>query len=135
MNRKLLIVVASVLAISVLAVYFLFLADKTPPNAPTLASPTDSFVVERAPGYSLSFFWYEPEQELAYDLQVAANAQFTNVILTKTKLPPASYGIQFAEIGAIIDGTHYWRVRAIDKAGNVGPWSEIGTFVVKTRAS
>jgi predicted phage tail protein len=112
------------------------LVDRTPPDASVLASPINGFIVERAPGYSLSFFWYEPERDgVTYDLQVAADAQFTNVVLSKTKLPPASYGIPFGEIGTLVDGTYYWRVRAIDKAGNVGPWSEVGMFMVKTKVS
>lgn len=56
MKPKLLIAIASVLAIGVLSVYFLFLVDRTPPGAPVLASPINGFIVERAPGYSLSFF-------------------------------------------------------------------------------
>ena len=132
LKTRLLIVIAVVLVASGIATCFLFLIDRTPPNAPVLAGPIDGSIVQRTPGYSLSFFWYQPEQGLTYDLQVAADVQFTNAVLSKTKLPPASYGIPFGEIGTLVDGIYCWRVRAIDKAGNVGPWSEVGMFVVKT---
>ncbi len=129
MNRKLLIVIISVLAISVLALYFL-LSDRTPPDAPILVEPVNGYVVARVPNINfLAFTWYEPELECTYDCQIATDDQFTNVVLEKTKLPPASFFV--GEKETLVEGTYYWRVRAIDKAGNVGPWSEVWMFEVK----
>jgi len=131
MKPKLLIATALVTAISVFAVYFLFLLDRTPPDAPVLVSPSNGAIIKRVPNINfLDLLWYEPELECTYDLQIATDAQFTNVVLSKTKLPPASYAI--GETETLADGTYYWRVRATDKAGNVGPWSEVKMFVVET---
>ncbi len=134
MQTKIIAVIVLVLAIAVSIVYFLFKSDRTPPDPPVLSSPINELIVEVTPGLNgPAFDWYEPEPGLAYELQIAKNAQFTTVALSKIRVPPASYTLKPNE--ALADGTYHWRVRAIDKASNVGPWSEVGVFVVKVAAS
>jgi predicted phage tail protein len=134
MQVKMIAVIILILAIAVSIVYFLFMIDRTPPDAPVLSSPLNGLIVQVTTGLNgPAFDWYQPEQGLTYELQIARNAQFTNIVLSKTRVPPASYAVKPNE--ALADGTHYWQVRAIDKAGNVGPWSEIGVFEVKVVSS
>jgi hypothetical protein len=134
MQTKIVAVVVLILAVVVSILYFLFKIDRTSPDAPVLSSPTNSLVVDVAAGLNgPAFDWYEPEPGLTYELQIAENAQFITVVLSKTGIPPASYTIKPNE--ALAEGTYYWRVRGVDKASNAGPWSEVGVFVVKVAAS
>jgi len=93
-----------------------FIYDVTPPLAPTLITPTGSIFL-RAPSVVLQ--WVAPVDTgspLAYHLDVGGriyDVQATTFIVT---LPT---------------GVYTWRVRAVDAAGNVGPWSNSAVFEVE----
>jgi ABC-type antimicrobial peptide transport system permease subunit len=54
--------------------------------------------------------------------------EFTSIALQKTGLTASAYELALAE--TLMAGTYYWRVRAIDGAGNAGLWSESWSFTV-----
>ncbi len=101
-----------------------FTYDITPPLTPTLITPTGG-VFLRTP--LLRFQWAAPEDSgspLAYHLEVGAHTgssvRLYNASTTTftTTLPTDVYT---------------WRVRALDAAGNAGPWSDPGVFEVEIK--
>jgi hypothetical protein len=99
-----------------------FTYDITPPLTPTLITPTGS-VFLRTP--SLVFQWTAPEDAgspLAYRLEVVAHADAGVRVYTA---PTTMYTV------TLPTDVYTWRVRAIDAAGNVGPWSMVGSFEVE----
>ena len=92
-----------------------FTMDTTSPLTPTLITPTGSLLL-RTP--LLTFRW-EPLADtgspLTYYLEVGSRLFETSGTELVTALP---------------SGTYTWRVRAIDAAGNVGPWSLDAVFEV-----
>lgn len=87
-----------------------FWVDGTPPAEPVVVGPSSSMVVM---GIAVDFSWSEPSGEqhgtpLRYDVAVDDGLYATTGTTLTLRL-----GI----------GQHQWRVRALDGAGNVGPWS------------
>jgi hypothetical protein len=92
-----------------------FTMDTTVPLTPTLITPTGSLLL-RTP--LLTFRW-EPLVDggapLTYQLAVGARLFETSKTVFTTTL---------------LSDVYTWRVRAVDAAGNVGPWSLEATFAV-----
>ena len=100
---------------------FLFMMDASAPAAVTLFAP-----VTRQP---VEFSWnpcIDPSG-VTYALQISRDASFSTVILEKTGLTTAAYRVADAE-KLEGDVPFYWRVRAVDLAGNVGEWSNGSSF-------
>ena len=97
-----------------------FIIDTIPPGTVTLASPSNG-ASTADPTPTLS--WYSASGANTYILQLDENPSFSSVNYqvetssTSHTLPP------------ILDGTHYWRVRAKDLAGNLGSWSSVRYFI------
>ncbi|HOU12517.1 MAG TPA: N-acetylmuramoyl-L-alanine amidase [Anaerolineae bacterium] len=95
-----------------------FTYDVTPPLTPTLITPTGG-VFLRTP--SLVFQWTAPEDvgsPLAYQLDVGMRVFSAPTTIYTAALPT---------------GVYTWRVRAVDAAGNVGPWSLSDVFEVEVK--
>jgi len=102
-----------------------FTAESIPPAAPSLFTPrTGSQVDSLTP----AFDWSDAQDPsgVTYSLELAHNDRFAPVVLAKTGLGASQYTL--AEAEKLEPGTYYWRVRAIDNAGNIGQWSFIFTF-------
>ncbi|MEP6984142.1 MAG: hypothetical protein ABI970_00990, partial [Chloroflexota bacterium] len=74
-----------------------------------------------------TFIWTTIANATSYELQVATDAQFSNLVFSlsgtsNTQTPAASLGV---------DHLYYWRVRGLSSAGN-GLWS-VGTFTLDTQ--
>ena len=89
----------------------------------SLVSPTDESVVT---GETITFTWPVVANAERYEFEIS---QFNNLdpytwrgIVTKPEVTPDI---------VLEDKTYYWRVRAIDAAGNTGDWCGICTFGVK----
>ncbi len=69
---------------------------------------------------------------VSYTLQVATDANFTNIVLEEAGLPQSEYAMSEGEKLASTKATapYYWRVRAVDGASNEGDWSPSGLFSV-----
>jgi hypothetical protein len=60
-----------------------------------------------------------------YEVQVAADAGFNPQLFTiSTKNTRATWN------QALLSGTYWWRVHAVDSNGNVSPWSDAQSFVI-----
>ncbi len=56
-----------------------------------------------------------------YDLQVASDSNFKNIVIEHLALTSSEYKSTDAE--ALPRGEYYWRVRAVDGAGNTSDWT------------
>jgi hypothetical protein len=101
--------------------------DNMPPPIPSLISPTNgAYIIDNTP--TLDWFDVSDPSGVTYDLTIARDVEFTSIALQKTGLISSNYELAVAE--ALAPDTYYWRVRAIDGAGNAGLWSESWSFTV-----
>ncbi|MGB2827376.1 MAG: IPT/TIG domain-containing protein [Dehalococcoidales bacterium] len=101
------------------------------PKAPALLLPESDSKAE-AEAY---FDWEDVaslSSSVTYHIQVASVENFTELIMEKEGLADSEYTVAKGEKLAAVkkDAPYYWRVRAIDDAGNEGEWSAPGSFVV-----
>ena len=101
------------------ALPFMIEIDTTKPGRPTPTSPANgSNTGDNTP----TFMWTDPGDADSYQIQAATNPFFTankrEAYSNTTDWTPAA-GSEF------FDGKWYWRVRAMDTAGNVGLWSVV----------
>jgi hypothetical protein len=103
-----------------------FIIDTAAPAAPILISPNDGAKTgDKTP----EFKWSEvtdPSGEVTYVLQIADNSEFSSPEVETSAITGGSYTVTEKLDG----GTHYWRVKAVDGAGNSSPWSETWSFKV-----
>ncbi|MGC9399159.1 MAG: N-acetylmuramoyl-L-alanine amidase [Anaerolineae bacterium] len=93
-----------------------FTLDRVVPTAPTPLTPTGGITLT-TPAATLQ--WSPPPDDGApLSYEVALDNVTRTVHSTMTTI-------------AVGSGTHVWRVRAVDAAANVGPWSEEARFNVK----
>jgi len=103
--------------------------DNTPPSIPSLISPTNgASMIDNTP----LFDWSDVSDSsgVTYDLSIARDAGFVSTALLKNGITASTYTLISAE--ALVTGKYYWRVRAVDGAGNVGSWSENWSFTVSS---
>ena len=107
-----------------------FTVEDTPPPLPVLLLPEDDTSGGMFGGFRPDLSWgpVEDPSGVTYDLQLGADPEFTAPILEKTGLAAPAYSL--ADEEALSRGKYYWRVRAVDQAGNASPWT--GEFEVKS---
>jgi hypothetical protein len=107
--------------------------DITPPPAPDLLGPPVGATFDY-PGRNLTLDWSDvadPSGVAAYHLQFSPNAGFVNDFNAELNgwfepwLPTS-----VAVFTAGHSGTFFWRVQALDRAGNLGPWSAVRSLTV-----
>ena len=107
---------------------YLFFTDTTPPPAPVLLSPpnyatindnTPTFVWENVYDFS----------GVTYTLQYSTDNAF-QIATTIENLFENTYTV--ADENALSENTYYWRVRAVDGAGNVSNWLDNWQFRIDT---
>jgi len=91
------------------------LLDMHPPAAPLIID---------AGGVPGQFNWNSVDDAVAYILEYAFNSEFIDSV-NLTGPYPNGLAIDPADLAY---GTWYWRVRTIDAAGNMSPWSDVATF-------
>jgi len=101
------------------------------PEAPALLLPESGSKAEA----EVYFDWEDVASlslPVAYHIQVASAEDFTELIMEKKGLTDSEYTVDKGEKLAAVkkDAPYYWRVRAIDDAGNEGEWSASGSFIV-----
>jgi hypothetical protein len=104
--------------------------DSTPPGTPTLLRPQYG-----ANSNGETFFdWSDVSDPsgVTYQLQVAGDIDFSSLLIDKQGISLSEYTVTQAEKlpRTSGDSPYYWRVRAIDGAGNAGDWSSPGAFYV-----
>ncbi|MDQ7798542.1 MAG: Ig-like domain-containing protein [Candidatus Edwardsbacteria bacterium] len=99
-----------------------FTVDTKAPAVPALATPADAASLNTN---MPQFVWRSSAQAVRYQLQLAKNTSFspleTDSALADTSAVPA-WGVN--------DGTHYWRVRCRDLAGNWSAYSNYRTVSI-----
>ncbi len=106
-----------------------FYMESMPPPTPQPKQPMD----EKLGGGK--FEWYavvDLSLPVTYDLQIATNASFTDILVAHTGLANAEYTLlEEEELESTSDEEpYYWRVRAVDAASNAGNWSSATSFTV-----
>ena len=98
-----------------------FTIATTPPEAPLLKKPVDGATLTNT---RPKLTWESAAEASHYELQLDPDPAFP--------LPPVSVGgkTHYRPPETLPVGIYYWRVRAIDQAGNVSAWSAAASFSV-----
>jgi hypothetical protein len=110
---------------------FDFVMESTPPGTPLLLLPLADEKAESKTGFD----WEDVtdiSEPVTYNLQVATDADFTNILVNKTGLTTSAYTLIEEEKleSTSQEEPYYWRVRAVDAASNASAWSYASTFYV-----
>jgi len=97
--------------------------DTTPTAAPVLINPADG---SGTPDTTPLYTWRGVPGAVTYHIQIANDAGFASIEAEDT----AVAGRTFVQPTPLGYGTYYWRVRAIDAAGNISAWSADNQFDV-----
>jgi hypothetical protein len=102
--------------------------DTTAPPKPSLQSPANG---EKTSDTTPTFDWSDVSDPSGanYSLQMDDNADFSSPIISKEELAQSTYTL--AEGEALSKGTYYWRVKAVDGAGNTAGWTDSFSFTEK----
>jgi hypothetical protein len=115
-----------------------FFMEQTAPAVPKLLVPASG---EEAKSRTV-FEWenvtkdVNDDDELSlpvtYDIQIATDDEFSNVVLERTGLTTSGYALLEEEAleSTKKEAPYNWRVRAVDAASNVGDWTNPRTFYV-----
>lgn len=110
----------------IVLIFFLYPStDITPPSAPILLSPTNRDTVsDNTP----TFAWIEVSDAsgVTYTIQVSNNKDFADTVINRLGRTTSTFTHQ----SSLPDGKYFWRVQAVDGAGNKGPFSEVFAFTV-----
>ncbi|MCS7131387.1 MAG: S8 family serine peptidase, partial [Hadesarchaea archaeon] len=101
-------------------------ADSTPPPAPALVWPSTG---QNKHDSTPNLDWDpvdDPSAPITYDVQVDDDADFGSPVVDVTGITTDNYRVA----AGLAEGVWYWRVRAVDNAGNVGSWAENRWFRV-----
>lgn len=96
--------------------------DKNAPSTPILKYPAKDSVIQQT---EIEFSWLQTEIQATYQFQVFDQADVNEPIIDK-EINDTTCFVKFAG-----DGKYYWKVRAIDKASNIGPYSALYPFTIK----
>jgi hypothetical protein len=113
-----------------------FSIEKSPPPAPALILPLNDSLT-KAEAY---FQWQiitDSSVPVTYNLQIASNQNFVNIILQKTGLQSTEYTLNDKETltADFKNAAYFWRVKAIDGAKNESEWSVPRIFYVSVPQS
>lgn len=113
-----------------------FIIDKTPPPAPVLVSPTNGATVNSgratltwnavtdlgSPPSGTAYYNVLLDRSSACITTQVCTGNYQGGTLTGTSIPSSSSV-------SLFQGTWYWGVQAVDRAGNAGPWSAPFSFL------
>ncbi|NLR66546.1 hypothetical protein HGH92_19710 [Chitinophaga varians] len=77
------------------------------------------------------FTWSAVPEAGSYDIMIAADTGFTNILAQRASLPVTRY----VPLQPLPAGKLYWRVKAVDASGNGSPWSARYSYTVATIAN
>jgi len=106
-----------------------FTMESQAPPVPVLLLPKVADTAE-AKAY---FDWEDVTDPsgVSYTLQVASDANFTNIVLEREGLPASGYTLSKEEkLESTGKEAYYWRIKAVDGARNESEWSSPGLFYV-----
>jgi hypothetical protein len=100
-----------------------FMMETTPPSLPQVVSPKDGSRVGLFDRAAPTFEWtaVSDPSGVTYSLQISSQSDFATTLLTKEDLTESKYTLPDAE--ALSRGQYYWKIKAVDGAGNDSGWS------------
>jgi hypothetical protein len=100
-----------------------FTVESIPPPTPKLLSPETGTRHGFMGRTILAFDWeaVDDPSGVSYKLELSQNSDFSGSIIRKESLILPQYTLTEEE--ALEKGSYYWRVKAIDGAGNEGEWT------------
>jgi hypothetical protein len=110
---------------------FVFTVESEAPPAPALALPAVNSEA-RARAYLDWEDVTDPSLPVTYSLQVAADENFSSLVLEKEGLADSEYLLTEEEQLKAVErySPYYWRVKAEDSANNLSEWSDSWLFYV-----
>ena len=100
-----------------------FTIDTQNPDAPALVfPPNETTMSDNTP----AFTWSVIDDAACYQIIVAEDSGFMNPVISDSCVADPAY----TPSQSIPDHTYFWKVRAIDSAGNRSAWSEAGSFTI-----
>jgi hypothetical protein len=100
-----------------------FNMETTPPAVPEISSPRDGTTVGFMGNTKVTFKWGDVTDPsgVTYDITISDQSNFAKTLVTHSKLSETKYILSEAE--SLPNGEYYWRIRAVDGAGNASDWS------------
>ncbi|MCX6009996.1 MAG: IPT/TIG domain-containing protein, partial [Chloroflexi bacterium] len=100
-----------------------FMMETTSPSLPQIVSPKDGSRVGLFDRAAPTFDWIDVSDpsSVYYSLQVSSQSDFATTLLSKEDLVESKYTLTDAE--ALLRGKYYWRIKAVDGAGNDSGWT------------
>jgi len=108
--------------------FFLYpILDVTAPSEVNLLSPKNRDTVSDSKPI---FDWSDVSDSsgVTYTIQISSSRDFSNTVIDRTGRSTSTFTPQTS----LTDGKYFWRVQAVDGAGNRSPFSEIFTFTLET---
>jgi hypothetical protein len=104
--------------------------ETTAPPVPRIAAPKDGGRVGYIGDVKVTFDWTDVEDPsgVHYELEISTQSNFSTTLLRIMDLKDSQYTLTEAE--ALSHGEYYWRVRAIDAAGNTSDWTQLSMVKV-----
>ncbi|HET7555755.1 MAG TPA: hypothetical protein VFJ75_08895, partial [Gaiellaceae bacterium] len=94
------------------------------PKAPVPVGPDNGVTVQALP----AFAWTSVAGAEEYEFQIAADAGFNSPVLGGGKDDFRTKNLRATLLQTVPNGTYWWRVRAIGRAGGPSPWSRGRSF-------
>jgi len=100
-----------------------FTMESTPPSTPQLVSPEAGSKVGFIGKTIVTFDWSDIDDPsgICYLLEISQGTDFSGTMVRKEALAQSQYTL--ADDEALARGEYYWRVKAIDGAGNQSDWA------------
>lgn len=107
-----------------------FSMEANAPEAPRIASPKDGARVGYLGDTKVKFDWTDVSDPsgVFYNLQLNTTTDFSTPVLDISKLTESEYMLLESE--SLPPGKYYWRIQAVDRAGNNSKW--VGPLVIRT---
>ncbi len=102
-----------------------FTIDTSAPDAPTLRSPADGAQVANT---RTPFTWFAVPGAVRYEVQLGTSNPPSDTV-------QIGAGRSYRPTSPLLFTDYYWRVRAIDAAGNVSAWSSVFTVEIVSPAN
>jgi hypothetical protein len=106
----------------------LFTVESNPPPSPTLISPRSGSTIGFLGKTIVIFEWnaVEDPSGVIYTLELGMTPDFSVTALRKEGLTETTYTLSEEE--SLEKGEYFWRIKAIDGAGNEGEWTTTNAF-------
>ncbi|MCJ7516153.1 MAG: IPT/TIG domain-containing protein [Dehalococcoidia bacterium] len=104
--------------------------ESVPPPTPNLVSPEAGSEFGSFGKTEVTFSWsaVEDPSEVYYVLEISPSSDFAGTIIRKDSLTATEYTLTGSE--SLAKGNYYWRVRAVDGAGNQSDWTNGQLFKI-----